>query len=235
MSKKEKISQVISRELLNQIESGTFPPGSKLPTEMELSTQFGVSRVPIREALSMLRAAGMVSSRQGGGTYVEEATNSTLLQRVRIESDDVESIKHLFEMRKILEPEGAYLAALRRTPEQLERMKEILKRMEDESLQKGTSAIDADIDFHRSVILATHNPIMIQTLENLSSLYKRSLDITLRPNVELRQRREAVYKEHYNILLAIEAEEPELAKIQCVIHLKNAEKKLSLLLRDYTV
>lgn len=235
MSKKEKISQVISRELLNQIENGTFPPGSKLPTEMELAAQFGVSRLPIREALSMLRAAGMISSRQGGGTYVEEATNSTLLQRVRIESDDVESIKHLFEMRKILEPEGAYLAALRRTPEQLERMKEILKRMEDESLQKGTSAIDADIDFHRSVILATHNPIMIQTLENLSSLYKRSLDITLRPNVELRQRREAVYKEHYNILLAIEAEEPELAKIQCVIHLKNAEKKLSLLLRDYTI
>ncbi|MEM1503675.1 FadR/GntR family transcriptional regulator [Domibacillus sp. 8LH] len=235
MSKKEKISQVISRELLNLIENGTFPPGSKLPTEMELTAQFGVSRVPIREALSMLRAAGMISSRQGGGTYVEEATNPTLLQRVRMESDDVESIKHLFEMRKILEPEGAYLAALRRTPEQLEQMKQILKRMEDESLQKGMSAIDADIDFHRSVILATHNPIMVQTLESLSSLYKRALDITLRPNAELRQRREAVYKEHHNILMAIEAEEPELAKIQCVIHLKNAEKKLSLLLRDYTV
>lgn len=235
MSKKEKISQIISRELLNLIESGKFPPGSKLPTEMELTAQFGVSRVPIREALSMLRAAGVISSRQGGGTYVEEATNSALLQRIRIESDDVESIKYLFEMRKILEPEGAYLAALRRTPEQLERMKRIVKRMEDESIQKGTSAIDADIDFHHSVILATHNPIMIQTLENLSSFYKRALEITLRPNVELKQKREAVYNEHYNILSAIEAEEPELAKIQCLIHLKNAEKKLSLLLRDYTI
>lgn len=235
MSKKEKISQIISRELLNLIESGKFPPGSKLPTEMELTAQFGVSRVPIREALSMLRAAGVISSRQGGGTYVEEATNSALLQRIRIESDDVESIKYLFEMRKILEPEGAYLAALRRTPEQLDQMKRIVKRMEDESIQKGTSAIDADIDFHHSVILATHNPIMIQTLENLSSFYKRALEITLRPNVELKQKREAVYNEHYNILSAIEAEEPELAKIQCMIHLKNAEKKLSLLLRDYTI
>ncbi|MGG3569410.1 FadR/GntR family transcriptional regulator [Priestia megaterium] len=235
MSKKEKVSQIISRELLNQIESGKFPPGSKLPTEMELTAQFGVSRVPIREALSMLRAAGVISSRQGGGTYVEETTNSTLLQRIRIESDDVESIKYLFEMRKILEPEAAYLAALRRTPEQLERMKQILKKMEDESIEKGNSATDADIEFHRSLILATHNPIMIQTLENLSSIYKRVLEITLRPNVELKLKREAVYNEHYHILLAIEAEEPELAKIQCLIHLKNAEKKLSLLLRDYTI
>ncbi|MDQ0220211.1 FadR family transcriptional regulator [Peribacillus cavernae] len=235
MPQKEKVSQTISRELLQLIESGKFPPGSKLPTEMELTAQFGVSRVPIREALSMLRAAGVISSRQGGGSYVEEATNSTLLQRIRIESDDVESIKYLFEMRKILEPEAAYLAALRRTSEQLEQMKQIVKKMEDESIDKGNSAMEADIEFHRSVILATQNPIMIQTLENLSSLYERTLKITLRPNAELVQKRRAVYNEHHNILLAIEVEEPELAKIQCLIHLKNAEKKLSLFLKDYTI
>ncbi|ASS90045.1 MAG: FadR family transcriptional regulator [Bacillaceae bacterium] len=235
MAKKEKVSQMISRELLKQIEIGKFPPGSKLPTEMELAAQFGVSRVPIREALSMLRAAGVISSRQGGGSYVEESTNSSLLQRIRIESDDVDSIKYLFEMRKILEPEAAYLAALRRTPEQLEQMKRILKTMENESLEEGDISTEADIEFHRSIILATHNPVLIQTLENLSSLYEKTLKITLRPNVELKQKRKAVYQEHYNILQAIEAEEPDLAKIQCLIHLKNAEKKLSLLLRDYTI
>lgn len=66
MTQKEKVSQVIARELLTMIETGKFPPGSKLPTEMELTAQFGVSRVPIREALSMLRAAGVIKSRQGG-------------------------------------------------------------------------------------------------------------------------------------------------------------------------
>jgi GntR family transcriptional repressor for pyruvate dehydrogenase complex len=233
MSKKEKVSQIISRELLHLIETGKFPPGSKLPTEMELAAHFGVSRVPIREALSVLRAAGVISSRQGGGSYVEEVTNSALLQRIRIENADVEDIKHLFEMRKILEPEAAYLAALRRTPEQLERMKQVLKRLENESIEEGKSGMEADIEFHRSIILATHNPIMIQMLENLSSLYEKALKVTLQPNVGLKQKREAVYKEHQDILLAIEAEEPELAKVQCIIHLKNAEKKVSLFLKDY--
>ncbi|ERI09381.1 FadR/GntR family transcriptional regulator [Aneurinibacillus aneurinilyticus] len=235
MSKKEKMSQIISRELLTMIETGQLSPGAKLPTEMELAARFGVSRIPIREALSVLRAAGVISSRQGGGSYVEETAGSALLQRIRIESDDVEGIKHLFEMRKILEPEAAYLAALRRTPEQLERMKQVLKLLENESVDQGKSGMKADIEFHRAIILATQNPIMIQMLESLSSLYERALKITLQPNTELERKRKAVYKEHQNILLAIEAEEPELAKIQCTIHLKNAEKKLSLFLKDYPI
>ncbi|TBL80129.1 FadR/GntR family transcriptional regulator [Paenibacillus thalictri] len=229
MAEKEKVSQTISRELLQRIESGEFPPGSKLPTEMELTAQFGVSRVPIREALSVLRAAGVISSRQGGGSYVEERSGgSALLHQIRIESDDVEAIKHLFEMRKILEPEAAYLAALRRTPEQLEMMNRALQWLESESADTGKLGSEADIEFHRLIMLATQNPIMIQMAESLSALYERALKITLRPNLGLIEKRKAVHQEHRDILSAIEREEPELAKIQCAIHLKNAEKKLSL-------
>lgn len=235
MTQKEKVSQVIARELLTMIETGKFPPGSKLPTEMELTAQFGVSRVPIREALSMLRAAGVINSRQGGGSYVEESTNSNFIQRIHIDTDDIDNIKYLFEMRKILEPEAAYLAALRRTPEQLENMKRIFSDWEDKSIEKVTTAKKEDIEFHRSIILASQNPILIQTQDNLTSLYEKTLQITLRPNIELKQRREAVLKEHRDILLAIEAEEPELAKILCQIHLRNAEEKISLLINDYTL
>ncbi|MGG0285805.1 FadR/GntR family transcriptional regulator [Peribacillus butanolivorans] len=235
MSQKESVSQMISRELLNMIETGQFRPGSKLPTEKELTAHFSVSRAPIREALSMLRAAGVINSRQGGGSYVEETTSSTFIHRIQVERDDVENIKYLFEMRKILEPEAAYLAALRRTPKCLDQMKNILKRMKEESIEKGTTAIHSDIEFHSSIIKATQNPIMIQTLESLSTLYEKALNITLRPNEQLKRKRKAVYDEHQSILLAIEAEEPELAKLQCQIHLRNAEKKLSLFLQDYTV
>ncbi|MEB2630586.1 FadR/GntR family transcriptional regulator [Peribacillus frigoritolerans] len=233
MSQKENVSQTISHKLLNMIETGHFPPGSKLPTEKELTILFSVSRTTIREALSMLRAAGVIHSRQGGGSYVEETTSSTFFQHMQVESDDVETIKHLFEMRKVLEPEAAYLAALRRTPEQLNKMKQILKVMEEESIEKGTTAMNADIDFHSSIIRATNNPIMIQTLESLSYLYEKALDITLRPNEQLKLKRKAVYEEHQSILLAIELKEPELAKLQCQIHLRNAEKKLRLFLQDY--
>ena len=78
LTQKEKVSQKISRELLLMIENGKFPPGSKLPTEMELADLFGVSRMPIREALSVLRAMGIISSQQGGGSYVEEVIPSSI-------------------------------------------------------------------------------------------------------------------------------------------------------------
>ncbi|SEN03832.1 GntR family transcriptional regulator, transcriptional repressor for pyruvate dehydrogenase complex [Mesobacillus persicus] len=229
MAEKVKVSQTISRELLNMIETGKYPPGSKLPTEMELAAHFGVSRIPIREALSVLRAAGVISSRQGGGSYVEERAATFLLHQIRIENDDKEVIKHLFEMRKILEPEAAYLAAIRRTPEQLEQMQKAMKWLEIEYADEEKTGREADIEFHQSIILATQNPIMIHTMESLSALYERALKITLEPNLGLKQRRKAVLKEHQDILLAIETEEPELAKIQSIIHLKNAEKKISLL------
>ncbi|MEJ8545275.1 FadR/GntR family transcriptional regulator [Brevibacillus borstelensis] len=225
---KEKLSQIISRELLKLIEAGKYPPGSKLPTEMELAAQFGVSRIPIREALSVLRAAGVINSRQGGGSFVEERNGSNIFSNIHIENDDAEWIRHLFEMRKILEPEAAYLAALRRTPEQLERMREALEWLEEELADDSKIGMEADMEFHRSMFLATHNPVMIQAMENLSSLYERALKITLQSNLGLKQKRKAVYQEHQNILAAIEMEEPELAKIQCTIHLKNAEKKLDL-------
>ncbi|WP_188066522.1 FadR/GntR family transcriptional regulator [Brevibacillus brevis] len=228
MAEKEKISQRISRELLAMIESGQFPPSSKLPTEMELVQHFGVSRVPIREALSVLRAMGIISSQQGGGSYVEEFVPSSLQQQFHIQQTDAENMKYLFEMRKILEPEAAYLAALRRTPEHLEQMRVVTKQLEDDFVSDDRTGQEADFEFHRLIIQATQNPIMIYMMENLASLYRRTLAITLKQNIGLKRKRQVLYKEHESIYLAIEAEEPELAKVQSIIHLKNVEKKLYL-------
>ena len=141
-------------------------------------------------------------------------------------------IHHLFEMRKILEPEAAYLAAQRRTPEQLAQMKEIIGTMETEVIENQDTATDADLAFHKLLFAASHNPVLIQTLESLSSLYERTLQITLRPNRQLEKKRRSVLNEHKSILEAIESEEPELARVQCHIHLKNAENKISLFLKE---
>ncbi|MFC8689686.1 FadR/GntR family transcriptional regulator [Brevibacillus porteri] len=232
MSAREKISQKVSRELLQMIESGQFPVGSKLPTELELADRFGVSRVPIREALSILRAMGMVSSRQGGGTYVEDVSSHKIYS-FAIQHSDEESIKALFEMRKIFEPEAAYLAAIRRTVLDLEQLQNALDRIEEAIALNDTVNIGvADFDFHRLIVRATANPIMISTMESLAPLYEKSLAITLAPNMGLERKRKIMYKEHQDIFSAIEAEEPELAKVQCLIHLKNAEKKLLLFYQD---
>ena len=99
-------------------------------------------------------------------------------------------------MRKILEPEAAYLAASRRTSEELEKMREVLKWMEHDFNIKEKTGREADFEFHRSIIQATHNSVMVLMLENLSSVNNKVLDITLKQNVGLVRKREIVYKEH---------------------------------------
>lgn len=228
--KKTKISQEISKKLIAMIKSGGFSPGSRLPSEMDLAKMFGVSRATIREALSVLNAMGIVSSQQGGGHYIEEMDISSLLAPLQIGPADVRQIKHLFEIRGILETEAAYLAALRRTPEDLKRMYNALKNLEYDFSTDDKTGHEADFSFHREMIRAAHNPIMIYTMENLSKFYREVLALTLKQNIGLKRKRQQVYKEHEAIYLAIEAGQPELAKVQTAIHLKNAEKKLSLVM-----
>ncbi|WP_134701150.1 FadR/GntR family transcriptional regulator [Ammoniphilus sp. YIM 78166] len=232
MEKKEKISQKIARELLAMIERKEIIPGSKLPTEMELAARFGVSRLPVREALSVLRSMGVIYSQQGGGSYVESKVPPSFYHPFEMDSSDAESIYHLFEIRRILEPEAAYLAALRRTPEDLEHLRNVLEWLKDDFIADDKTGQEADFEFHRAIIQAAHNPMMTYMFENLSALHKKILQMTLRQNLGLTRKKQIVYKEHENIFLAIEAEEPELAKVQCLVHLKNVEKKLHLFLHE---
>ncbi len=228
MARKPKISQEISKQLIDMIKSGEFPPGSKLPSEMELTKRFMVSRASIREALSVLGAMGVISSHQGGGSYVEELNTASLMAPLQIRSSDAKQIKHLFEIRIILETEAAYLAALRRTQDDLQRMQDALKILQNDFSEDDKTGDEADFSFHRAMIEATHNPIMVYTLDTLSNFYRQVLSITLKQNIGLTSKRQQVYKEHEAIYLAIEAGQAELAKVQCAIHLKNVEKKLRL-------
>ena len=68
MIERKKVSSLVREELIKMIKSGELPPNSKLPTEQELAEKFGVSRVPLREALSVLEATGVIESKQGGGS-----------------------------------------------------------------------------------------------------------------------------------------------------------------------
>lgn len=226
---KPRISQEISQQLISSIKSGKFAPGTKLPSEMDLSKTFDVSRSTIREALSVLNAMGIISTRQGGGSFVEEFDVSSLKAPFQIEPSDIKQIRYLLEVRTILETEAAYLAALRRTNEDLKRIAQALQHLQYDFSSEDQTGQESDISFHREMIRAAHNPIMIYTMDNLSNYYAQSLSITLKQNMGLKRKRQQVYKEHEVIYLAIEAGEPELARVQCAIHLKNAEKKLALI------
>ncbi|SDC10991.1 DNA-binding transcriptional regulator, FadR family [Terribacillus halophilus] len=225
--KKEKVAHRIAAEILEQIVEGDVKPGQKLPTEKKLCEKYGVSRASIREALSELKAQGAVTSKQGGGTYVEQAFHGEFFQQVMVDESNLASFRYLFEMRKILEPEAAMLAAERRTKKELDAMLsalELMKGVDDAESHKGR---DADFAFHLAVMKATHNPVMIQTFANLDTIYKKALALSFEEKQEIIRNKQIIYKEHENIFEAIQAGEAELARLQCLIHLRNVEKKLT--------
>jgi DNA-binding FadR family transcriptional regulator len=163
-----RIHRQIADSLGVAIISGRHPPGSLLPDEIQASGKLRVSRTAYREAIRILAAKGLVESRPKAGTRV------TLRQRWHLLDPDVlgwvfrsepsESfLRGLFELREIVEPRAAALAAQRRTPEQLARMGHALEEMAKYGLSTPEGRA-ADQSFHEEILVATGNePLMTLT------------------------------------------------------------------------
>ena len=142
--KQSRVSVAVTDQLKQSILLGHFRSGDKLPSERELAEQFRVSRVAIREALRVLENSGFIETRQGvsGGTFVTDLTFQQLSNAfLDLFLADKISIPELYQMRVLIEPEVARLAARNVTPEYAERLQECLKAEEQPS-----RALPEDLD-----------------------------------------------------------------------------------------
>ncbi len=139
--------------LTQQILLGQMAPGEKLPSESAIVGEYGVSRTVVREALSKLQAAGLVETRHGVGTFVLERDER---HGLHLTHDTAASVRGILELRMGLETQAAALAALRRTDEQLQQMRQALDDYQD-SLANNDSAVEPDVRFHRLIAQATGN------------------------------------------------------------------------------
>ncbi|MBM7703008.1 FadR/GntR family transcriptional regulator [Metabacillus iocasae] len=222
---RKKVSSQVLDQLKEMIKDKTFPPESKLPSEHELSKMFGVSRAPIREALSVLAASGLIESRQGGGSYVKRVELAGMLDPVTFEMVEMDQIYDLLEMRSIVESEAAKLAAERRNEEDLDLIREAINSFKQTIDNYSTVGHEADFQFHYAVVKAASNPFLMQAFENLAELNRKALLFSLKKNVQ-KEKREKVYKEHVRIYEAILDQDAERASKSMRIHLTNARIKL---------
>lgn len=146
----------------SRIVNGYYEPGSQLPPQ-QLERELGISSTVLREAMRVLAAKGLVESRQKLGTLVMPRSAWSLLDadllRWQEGNEDASFLDDLAEMRFIIEPAAASLAALRRTDQDLEQLRSALQAMID----AGTDApgvIDADLAFHRALLHAAHNELL---------------------------------------------------------------------------
>ncbi|MGM8365733.1 FadR/GntR family transcriptional regulator [Virgibacillus sp. W0181] len=224
-----KLSQLIVKEIMLRIETGEYPLFSRLPSENKLAEKFKVGRSTIRESLSVLKSLGILSSKQGGGHFIHETNLTPLINSINIQTREYQEIKYLFEVRFILESEAAFMAAERRTTDDIIQLEESLRKFKVALESPDQTGQLEDFEFHKTMINTTHNPIMIKLMDSLSDMYQKTLEITLKQNLGLNRKRQDVYKEHKNIFKAIKDGQPELAKIQCLIHLGNVQKKVNYL------
>ncbi|MDG5487198.1 FadR/GntR family transcriptional regulator [Sphingomonas sp. BGYR3] len=160
-----RIHGTIARDLGMKIVNGGYAPGDVLSGEVVASDQLNVSRTAYREALRMLAAKGLVESRPKTGTRVSDRQrwqmlDPDILSWIFAEEPDESLLVSLFELRRIVEPEAASLAARRRTPDQIREMKTALEDMARHSLTSPEGRL-ADQRFHAALLNASANPFLI--------------------------------------------------------------------------
>ena len=165
--KRIRLHEQVARTLSLKIISNELPPDSFLPNEDALSKQFGVSKPVIREAISFMDAKGLVQSRPRIGIRVCNPANWVLtdpiLLKWRMEASPEKSlILELLEVRTIIEPMAAGLAAQRATEEDIVKISRALKQMSEASSKE--QHIDADLAFHLAIVEASGNHLLISAL-----------------------------------------------------------------------
>ncbi|MGF9945219.1 FadR/GntR family transcriptional regulator [Priestia megaterium] len=211
----------IYNQILSEIQSGAFQVGDKLPAERELCEQFGVSRVPVRQALSALELNGFIYSRQGEGVYVKEFqteaknSQSTLLTESTSPEDIVEA-------RMNIEPLIVRFAALRATEEDIKDLRATIDKMEEET-NEGVYVPETDEALHNGIAKASHNDLFISIMAAISNAMKqqemwkfiRDRTVT-RPDY-----REVNFNEHKLLINAIEQHNEEEAVRIMNFHMQN--------------
>jgi GntR family transcriptional repressor for pyruvate dehydrogenase complex len=203
------------RTIKDMILDGRLQPGDRLPSERALSEALGVSRPTVREAIRSLQAMNMVESRPGSGTFISSLSVEELLRPLQfaLALSDF-ALEHLFEVRLMLEPGAAALAAERADGEQLERLDDCARRGSAEDLTPE-ELVALDVELHERIADAAHNPLLRRLLASISALAEESRGYTVRlPGVAGR-----TADEHQRIVEAIRARDPEGARAAMTAHL----------------
>lgn len=213
----EQIVQQIEESVLK----GALKTGDQLPAERELALQFGVSRTAVREAVKVLREKGLVEAYSGRGTFITNGTSQAIRQSLdlMIKIGQPEGSAQLVEVREILEPEIAALAATRVGEQHLAAMREAIAVM-DRSRQDANAFIEADLDFHLALAEAAANPLILSLIDSIVGL--------------LREQRTGIFCveggpergqfHHKRILEAIEQRDPEKARAAMRAHLQQVRE-----------
>lgn len=212
--RRSRLSEEVAARLRQQITSGAWPVGSRIPTEPELVGQLGVARNTVREAVRALAHNGLLDIRQGSGTYVLATSELAGVMQRRFAAADQSDV---IELRGALETAAAGMAATRRTAADLRRLDALLAQREQAWASGDREAfVAADAAFHLAVVAASHNDVLVELYADLGQVIRDSL----REHFSARLRPEE-YMDHGRLLDAIRAKAADTAAAEASSHTSN--------------
>lgn len=208
----------VARQLQGLMQQGALEAGDRLPPERELAKQFGVSRSTIRQALFILQTIGLVESRVGYGTFTKKeppALNVTdLASALRAAKG---SLVDQLELRRLVEPQVASLAAERATESELDELSKYISHQEEHL--SDARFIDADSAFHLTIAHATGNTLLVKMVEGIHELLHESRQRSWRAGGGTR-----ALEEHRNIYEAIRKHDSQTASNAMTHHILDVER-----------
>ena len=168
-----RLYEQIVQQVEESVQKGVLKQGDKLPPERDLAQQFGVSRTAVREAVKALREKGLVEAFPGRGTFIMDSSPYTFrlsLDRM-MKTSQGEGLTYLTEVREIMEPEIAAMAAARPDNDALATMRESVAIM-DQAKKDPEAFIEADLDFHLALAEAAANPIILSLIDSIVGLLR---------------------------------------------------------------
>jgi len=227
----KKISEEIVEQIKNLISRGELKPGDRVPSERELASMLGVSRPSVREAIMVLDAMGFLETKQGGGTFVRTLTETSIADPLTrlVQKKDPAMLRALAEVRMGLESWSAYLAGQRAKPAEIEEMRRLYATMEKQAARGGwDSQIDAEL--HYVITAASHNSLQMHVLDSIHTLFHTTIQVALMEFYQQEGHIDILLTHHREIMEAIAAHEPELARQKMLEHLTMVEEKMAELL-----
>lgn len=223
------VSDEVIEQIKNLILRGELKPGDPLPSEIKMASQMSVGRSTIREALKVLIHMGFIERRQKVAVVSEGVREKLYLHDIVDRFKEHRNILEMVEVRKIIEPDIASLAAMRRGPDDLELARRDVEAM-SETIGDTEAFLMHDFRFHVNLALGSKNLILIEIARGMQEMLLETLRHIIRRSETIHPRS---LDFHWKIFRAIEAEKPKLARKHMTDHLHDIEKEVyDILKRD---
>jgi len=216
----------ISDEIAHQIEArileGSLKAGDSLPPERQFAEEFGVSRSSLREAIQKLESRGLLTSRQGGGTYVTDSFHSGFVDPwIGAIGNHPSLAPELFEFRSMIEAQAAAWAAQRATDADLAHLNSVFMQLDAAYRTSDRAAqVQADVAFHQAIADAAHNVLVSQLTASLIKILHEQVAATIGALDSFAEVGGQLMEQHRAILDAIAERDPDAAKAAASCHIE---------------